>query len=123
MGVPDMKIPIQYALLYPDRLKCPTKQLSLTDYGTLTFKKPDYKTFSCLQSCIEAIKIGGNKPAVVNGANEVAVNLFLENKISFLKIGELVEKSKSDVEFKEVNSIDDIIDADKTAREFVLSKI
>ena len=89
----------------------------------MTFKKPDYKTFSCLQSCIEAIKIGGNKPAVVNGANEVAVNLFLENKISFLKIGELVNQALTDVEFKEVNSIDDIIDADKTAREFVLSKI
>ncbi|NLZ45481.1 MAG: 1-deoxy-D-xylulose-5-phosphate reductoisomerase, partial [Clostridiales bacterium] len=77
MGVPDMKIPIQYAVLYPERLECPTKQLSLTDYGSLSFMKPDLETFDCLKACIEAVKMGGIMPAMVNGANEEAVALFL----------------------------------------------
>lgn len=123
MGVPDMKIPIQYALLYPDRLPCPTKRLSLTDYGTLSFKKPDYETFDCLSSCIEAIKLGGTSPAVVNGANEEAVKLFLNGKIGFLDIGELVKKSLYSIKSKEVNTIDDVLEADITAREFVLGNI
>lgn len=123
MGVPDMKIPIQYALLYPDRLSCPTKRLSLTDYGTLTFKKLDYETFDCLTSCIEAIKIGGTSPAIVNGANEEAVKQFLNGKISFLKIGELVEKSLKNISTKKINSLEDILEADKIARQFVLSNI
>lgn len=123
MGVPDMKIPIQYALLYPDRLPCPTKRLSLTDYGTLSFKKPDYETFDCLTSCIEAIKLGGTSPAVVNGANEEAVKLFLNGKIGFLDIGELVKKSLYSIKTKEVNTIDDVLEADKIAREFVLGNI
>ncbi len=123
MGVPDMKIPIQYALLYPDRVSCPTKRLSLTDYGTLSFKKPDFETFNCLTSCIEAIKLGGTSPAVVNGANEEAVRLFLDGKISFLKIGELVKKALMTIKRKDIKSIDDIFEADKSAREFVLSNI
>ena len=69
LGVPDMKIPIQYALLYPERLECPTRPLSLTDYGSLTFAKPDLETFDCLTACIKAITIGGTMPAMVNGAN------------------------------------------------------
>ena len=72
MGVPDMKIPIQYALMYPDRLECPTKPLSLTDYGILSFAKPDYETFDCLTACIKAITAGGTMPAVVNGANDTS---------------------------------------------------
>ncbi len=123
MGVPDMKIPIQYALLYPDRVSCPTKRLSLTDYGTLSFKKPDFETFDCLTSCIEAIKLGGTSPAVVNGANEEAVRLFLDGKISFLKIGELVKKAIMTIKRKDIESVADIFEADKSAREFVLSNI
>lgn len=123
MGVPDMKIPIQYTLMYPDRLSCPTKQLSLTDYGALTFKKPDYETFDCLTSCINAIKLGGNLPAVVNGANEEAVRLFLDGKISFLRIGEFVKKSLESIKRSEIKTLQDVLNADKTAREFVLSNI
>ncbi len=119
MGVPDMKIPIQYAILYPERLNCPTKQLSLTDIGSLTFKKPDYETFECLTCAIKAIKAGGNKPAIVNSANEEAVKLFLEEKISFLKIGELVSKAMEEIEYKEIKSVEDILEADKAAREFI----
>ena len=81
LGVPDMKIPIQYALLYPERVECDVKKLSLTDYGKLTFEKPDYDTFDCLRACIKAVTIGGNLPAAVNGANEEAVAAFLDGRL------------------------------------------
>lgn len=123
MGVPDMKIPIQYAVLYPERTDCPTKQLSLTDYGTLTFAKPDYETFDCLRACISAIKMGGAMPAMVNGANEEAVAAFLDGKIKFLQIGELVLSVLENLENFEINSLDDVLKADKTARAFVRKKI
>ena len=123
MGVPDMKIPIQYAVLYPERVDCPTKQLSLTDYGTLTFMKPNYETFDCLSSCIEAVKMGGIMPAMVNGANEEAVALFLDGKISFLAIGELVKLVLESLENKEISCLEDIFEADKKAREFVRENI
>lgn len=123
MGVPDMKIPIQYALLYPDRLPCPTKPLSLTDYGTLTFAKPDYETFDCLTACIKASEIGGTAPVVANGANEAAVAAFLAREIPFLRIGELVTESISAIETKPLTCYEDVVAADKAAREFVAAKI
>lgn len=123
MGVPDMKIPIQYALLYPDRMECPTKSLSLTDYGKLTFSKPDYDTFDCLTACIKAITLGGTMPAVVNGANEEAVAAFLDGKIEFLQIGELVTAALNHFERKDITCLDDVLDADKAARKFVKEKI
>ena len=123
MGVPDMRLPIQYALLYPKRLNCKEKALSLTDYGTLSFSKPDYETFDCLRACIKAITIGGSMPAVVNGANEKAVELFLNRKISFLQIGELVTSALESIKTCEITCLEDVLQADKTAREFVLSKI
>ncbi len=82
LGVPDMRIPIQYALTYPDRLSCPTKQPVADGVRKLTFAEPDEETFICLKACKEAITRGGLYPTVVNGANEQAVALFLENKIS-----------------------------------------
>ena len=119
MGVPDMRIPIQYALLYPERKECPTKPLSLTDYGTLTFEKPDLETFDCLALCIEAITKGGAYPCIVNAANEVAVSLFLNGKIRFLQIGELVRSAYEHFRFKEINNYEDVIAADTAAREYV----
>ena len=119
LGTPDMKIPIQYAILYPERVECDVKPLSLTDYGTLTFYKPDYETFECLTSCIEAIKHGGAYPCIVNSVNEEAVKLFLENRISFLKIGELVKASLTEFSSMPLNSYSDVLDADIAAREFV----
>ena len=119
MGVPDMKIPIQYALLYPDRMPCPTKQLSLCDYGQLTFARPDTETFRCLSLAMEAIKRGGTVPAVMNGANEVAVAAFLNGKIGFLQIAELVEKTMDNVSFKEITCLSDVLEADAAARENV----
>lgn len=118
LGVPDMKIPIQYALLYPDRLECDVKELSLTDYGNLTFEKPDYETFECLSSCIKAVTLGGAYPCIANAVNEVAVQKFLDGKINFLRIGELVSESLNKFEYMAVNSYEDIMKADKAAREF-----
>lgn len=123
LGVPDMKIPIQYALLYPERVECDVKRLSLIDYGKLTFAEPDYDTFECLSACIKACGMGGTACALVNGANEEAVRLFLEGRISFTRIGELVSGVIGDIQSSEINSAEDILSADRTAREYVLSKI
>ncbi|MDE6133856.1 MAG: 1-deoxy-D-xylulose-5-phosphate reductoisomerase, partial [Oscillospiraceae bacterium] len=119
MGVPDMKIPIQYALLYPERVECDVKPLSLTDYGTLTFAKPDLETFDCLAGCIEAIKLGGAYPCIVNAVNEEAVGLFMSRKIPFLKIGELVQAALRDFPKMPAESYEDIKNAELAAREYV----
>ena len=123
LGVPDMKIPIQYAILYPDRFECDVKPLSLTDYGTLTFAKPDYETFDCLSGCIEAIKRGGAYPCIVNAVNEEAVGLFLDRKIPFLKIGELVLDALKDFQALPSESYEDIKRAECSAREYVKNHI
>ncbi len=123
MGVPDMKIPIQYALLYPDRAECPTGRLSLTDYGKLTFEKPDLDTFDCLGACIKAAWLGGIVPACVNAANEVAVAAFLGGKISFLQIGEFVTRALTCMENTPADSLDKILAADRFAREFIEKQI
>ena len=123
MGVPDMKIPIQYALLYPDRMECPTGRLSLTDYGKLTFEKPDYETFKCLSAAIEAIKRGGAYPCLVNSANEEAVRAFLNDEIKFIEIGEIVLSVLDKFEYFGINSYEDVTKADTMAREYVKSAI
>lgn len=123
LGVPDMKIPIQYALLYPDRMECPTGRLSLTDYGKLTFEKPDYDTFKCLSAAIEAIKRGGAYPCLVNSANEEAVRAFLNDEIRFIQIGEIVSSVLDKFEYFDINSYEDVTKADTMAREYVRSVI
>ena len=90
LGVPDMRVPIQYALTYPDRYNSPAKQLDLAEYATLTFEKPDYETFSAINLCRKAIEKGGLYPAIANSANEKANELFRQGKIKFLEIAELV---------------------------------
>ncbi len=123
LGVPDMKIPIQYALLYPDRMECPTKRLSLTDYGCLTFEKPDYETFKCLSSAIKAIKMGGAYPCLVNSANEEAVKAFLNDEIPFIQIGEIVSSVIEKFAPAQITCYDDVVKADVSAREYVRSII
>jgi 1-deoxy-D-xylulose-5-phosphate reductoisomerase len=120
LGCPDMKIPIQYSLTYPERLDCDVKRLSLTDVATLTFEKPDPETFICLKACYEAIERGGLYPTIVNGANEKAVELFLEEKISFINIGEVVYKALEIQLDNNKISVENIAKADLKAREFVL---
>jgi len=123
LGVPDMKIPIQYALLYPERMPCPTKHLSLTDYGTLTFEKPDMETFTCLKTAIAAITAGGTAPCIVNGANEVAVAAFLAGKIGFLEIGALAQQAMASIPATAIKTYEDVMKADTQAREFVRNAI
>ena len=123
MGVPDMKIPIQYAVLYPDRVDCPTKPLSLTDIGTLSFARPDLETFDCLRACIEAVKMGGTMPAMVNGANEVAVSAFLAGKRGFSQIGRIALSVLEELKNKEITCLMDVFEADNVAREFAKTKI
>lgn len=120
MGVPNMKLPIQYALTYPERYPCEIKRLSLTDYGTLHFEKPDLETFICLKACYEALEKGGLYPALVNGANEQAVALFLERKIRFLDIGRLVWDVLQLSVAHNNNTVAQIEEADRIARRYVL---
>ena len=123
LGTPDMRLPIQYALTYPERSEYAFERLSLTDIGTLTFEKPDTDTFRCLPLCIAAINQGGLAPTAVNGANEEAVRLFLEGKIKFLKIADLVEKAFLAVQNKKDFCLDDILETDRLAREGVRKSI
>ena len=98
MSVPDMRLPIQYALTYPQRLPSPAKRLSLTEISKLTFSEPNYDTFRCLALARTAARLGGNAPCILNAANEVAVSLFLEDKIAFYEISEIVEEALNKVE-------------------------
>ena len=113
-----MKIPIQYALTRPERLPCPTKQLNLFDYGTLTFAKPDQETFCCLKAALESIRRGALYPTLVNSANEELVRLFLEGRISFLQIGDTVCRVLELDGSGEV-SVESILDAERRGRRFV----
>ena len=119
LGTPDMRLPIQYALTYPERSDYAFETLDLFKAGTLTFEKPDIDTFRCLPLCIKAINERGIAPTVVNGANEEAVKLFLEGKIKFLQIADLVEKALRTVDNKKDFSLEDIFHADETARAIV----
>ena len=123
LGTPDMKLPIQYALTYPERSNYAFEKLNLFKVGTLTFEKPDTDTFRCLPLCIEAINQGGLAPTAVNGANEEAVRLFLEGRIKFLEIAELVEKALLSVNNKKEFELQDILETDKAARELVKNYI
>ncbi|MBO5210835.1 MAG: 1-deoxy-D-xylulose-5-phosphate reductoisomerase [Clostridia bacterium] len=123
LGTPDMRLPIQYALTYPERSNYAFEKLSLADIGTLTFQKPDTDTFRCLPLCISAINEGGLRPTAVNGANEEAVRLFLEGKINFLQIAELVEKAACSAPNKKDFNLEDILYTDKAARQAVLNNI
>lgn len=120
LGTPDMAIPIQFALTYPNRMPSPAPRLSLTEIGTLTFEKPDTDTFTCLATCMDAIRRGGLYPAAANGANEAAVALFLQEKISFLQIGELVQLATEQAKQITNFTLTDVLETDRLAREAVL---
>ncbi len=123
LGVPDMRIPIQYALTYPDREPSPVKELSLADYGRLTFFEPDYETFKCINVCKNAIEMGGLHPAAANGANEESVRLFLQGKIKFNDIAYLNNEAMLRAENKADFTLEDVLDTDKKARAYVLDAV
>ena len=122
MGTPDMRLCIQYAITYPERLPSPASSLDL--FGKeLNFLKPDEETFPLLALAKKAITKGGNIPAVMNGANEEAVKLFLEHKIGFTQLFDLVINATERAEFISSPTLEDIINSDKSAREYVASHI
>lgn len=123
LGVPDMRIPIQYALTYPNRIPSPVKELSLTDYGTLTFDKPDYETFGLIDVCRNAINDGGLYPACANAANEEANLAFREGKIRFLQIEELVKETVAASQKFDTYTLGDVIEMYSWAREYVRGRI
>ena len=116
LSVPDMKIPILYALSYPDRLETPTKRLNLLDVKNLGFEKPDKHKFRCLDLAYKALHEGGTVPAVMNAANEEAVNSFLENKISFLDIPHVIEEVMEIHRKESGYEIEELLEADRWAR-------
>ncbi len=122
LGVPDMRVPIQYALTYPDRTPSPVGELSLADVATMTFYKPDEDTFRCLPICREAITKGGMTPAAVNGANEQAVALFMQGKIGFMDIPKMAQAAL-EAQWPASGDVQTVLETDRAARELVLSKV
>lgn len=121
LGLPDMRIPIQYALTYPERYESPVGELSLSALGKLTFFEPDYDTFRCINLCREAINKGGLFPAAVNSANEQANLMFRNGEIGFLEIADRVARVLESAPQKTDYTLGDILEVDRWAREAVLS--
>ncbi|OFY58676.1 MAG: 1-deoxy-D-xylulose-5-phosphate reductoisomerase [Bacteroidetes bacterium RBG_13_46_8] len=118
MGLPDMRLPIQYALGYPVRLKSSFPRFSFTDYPQLTFEKPDLSLFRNLQLAFNALDTGGNMPCIMNAANEIVVDAFLKEKVGFLQMSELIEKTMNAMPFLRKPSLEDYQQSDHEAREF-----
>jgi len=118
MGLPDMKLPIQYAFAYPKRLKNEFKRLDFANYPNLTFEKADTKTFRNLAIAFEALDKGGNMPCIVNAANEIAVKGFLENSIRFLAMSNLIERCMEKIAYIAQPGLDDYLNTDKETRIF-----
>ena len=119
LGLPDMRVPIQYALSYPKRLKNKLPRISLTKLNHLTFEKPDLKTFTCLGLAYNAIKIGGTMPTVLNAADEVAVELFLKEKIKFLDIPKIIFQAMSKHKTIKNPGLSEILSVDKLTRKMI----
>lgn len=119
LGLPDMRIPIQYAITYPNRFESPVGSLNLAQIGKLTFFEPDYETFKCINICRDAINRGGLYPAAANAANEEANELFRKGKIPFLAIGDIIEEAFLDIENKEEYRLEDVEEISDAARERV----
>jgi 1-deoxy-D-xylulose-5-phosphate reductoisomerase len=119
LGVPDMKVPIQYALSFPGRWAAPHDRLDWTEVGRLDFEPPDTDKFPCLRLAFEALEAGGTAPAVLNAANEAAVELFLDEAISFVDIPWLIERALAAGEHRDAPALDDIVASDRAARAHV----
>ncbi len=123
MGVTDMGLPILYALSYPDRLQTPLPPLDLNALSALTFEPVDHDRFPCVRFAYQALEAGGTYPAVLNAANEVAVDLFLSGRISFLDIAALIAKALDSHRGRKIDSLEVALDADREARELVLAAL
>ena len=122
MGAPDMRLPIQLALTYPQRIQCPVDALDLTTCGALTFAKPDMEAFPCLKLAMDCAAKGGNACAVMNGANEAAVALYLRDQIGFYDIYELVLGAVNAIPFIHNPDLEQILESDRLARKYVTEK-
>src|SRR5688572_9727392 len=123
MGMPDMKLPIQYALAFPQRIQNNYPRFDFKKMNTLTFEEPDIRTFRNLALSIEALNKGGNLPCVMNAANEIAVYAFLRNRIGFLEMTDLIEKTMEHVSFIDKPTLDEYIESDGEARSFAADTI
>ena len=123
LGLPDMRIPIQYALTYPERYESPTGEINFAKLGKLTFFEPDYETFRCIDICRNAINKGGLMPSAVNSANEEVNKLFREGKIGFNDIPDLILKGAAAAPVKDTFTVDDVYETDSIVRECVISSI
>ncbi|MEK6776227.1 MAG: 1-deoxy-D-xylulose-5-phosphate reductoisomerase [bacterium] len=127
MGNPDMRVPISYALSYPDRLGTGLAPLDLVNKGPLTFMPPDQERFPCLSLAYEAINHGGLMPAVLNAANEVAVEAFLDMRLGFLEIAEIIRKTMSEMDVQDYTTVEDVLRTDlkarKVARGFISEQV
>lgn len=118
MGTPDMRTPISYTLAYPTRISTNVERLNLSKVGKLTFFPPSFDKFPCLSLAYESLKIQKSAPAILNAANEVAVEAFLNNKIKFISIPKIIEKTLNKTSFYDLNSIKEVIEVDKDARRY-----
>lgn len=123
LGVPDMMLPIQYAFTYPERIEGNTPQLKLHEVGTLTFSQPDLDRFPCLALAYQGLKIGGTMPCIINGANEVLVEAFLQEKIGFYDIPFYIERAMNAHKAYDYSSLEDVLEADSWVRNWVKSQI
>jgi 1-deoxy-D-xylulose-5-phosphate reductoisomerase len=123
MGLPDMKLPIQFALGYPNRLKSDFPRFDFLDYPQLTFEQADTKTFRNLALAFEALNQGGNQPCILNAANEIAVDAFLKDKIGFLEMSDIIEQSMAKVSFIKKPNYDDYVATDAETRVLALEII
>jgi 1-deoxy-D-xylulose-5-phosphate reductoisomerase len=116
MGLPDMKLPIQYALSFPERLPSDFRRFNFLDYPKLTFEQPNTKIFRNLALAFEALNQGGNMPCILNAANEVVVQAFLKDKIKFLQMPEIIEECMQKASFIQKPGIEDYMQTDKEVR-------
>lgn len=118
LGLPDMRLPIQYALSFPERLESAFPRFDFTNFPSFTFEKPDMETFQCLSLAYQALEKGGNVPCIVNAANEIAVDAFLREKIGFPDIARFIEKSMAQIAFVENPTLGDYVDTDRETRAY-----
>lgn len=123
MGLPDMKLPIQYAIFYPERKNVKWENTNFAKIGQMTFEAPDFQKFPCLQLAYDALQRGGTAPAVLNVANEEAVYAFLDGKIKYTEIATLIEKALSKIKVTDRPNIHQILEIEKTAKEFIKTEI
>ena len=123
MGLPDMKLPIQYALAYPQRLKSEFPRFDFINYPSQTFEKPDPESFRNLSLAIHAMEKGGNLPCIVNAANEIAVAAFLKDQIGFLEMSELIEECMNRITFLAHPGYEDYVQTDAETRKMALELI